>query len=85
MASLRGTLYIGITNDLYRRVHEHKNGLVDGFSKKYGCVKLIHFETTDEVWSALEREKYLKTWNRRRKEELIGEMNPKWKDLSLEW
>jgi len=84
MASPSGTLYIGVTNDLVRRVFEHKTRVLDGFSKKYGCTKLVHYESTSDVFSAIEREKYLKTWNRRRKEELIAEMNPKWVDLSLD-
>lgn len=82
MASPSGTLYIGVTSNLERRVAEHKTGALEGFSKKYGCAKLVYFMSTSDVWSALEHEKYLKTWNRHRKEELIADMNPKWRDLS---
>lgn len=85
LASESGTLYIGMTNDLERRIREHKSGTIEGFTKKYGCKRLVYFEETNDVWAALEREKYLKTWNRRRKEELIAETNPKWKDLSDGW
>jgi putative endonuclease len=83
MASQSGTLYIGVTNDLARRVHEHKHGLHEGFSKKYGCTKLIYFEETTDIMSALEREKALKGWLRKKKEALIRTMNPGWIDLSV--
>ncbi len=82
MASKRnGTLYIGVTNDLLRRVTEHKQGLVDGFSKKYGTKMLVYFEETSDVEAALNREKRLKTWLRKWKIALIEEKNPEWKDL----
>lgn len=76
------TLYIGITNDLKRRIYEHKNKLVDGFTKKYYLVKLIYFEEYDDVLQSLSREKQLKKWSRIKKEKLINIVNPKWKDLS---
>ena len=82
MASVSGTLYIGVTNNLYRRVLEHKQGLVEGFSKKYHCKKLIYFEHTNDVYSALSREKQLKKWRREKKEKLIKTLNFSWKDLS---
>ena len=82
MASKRnGTLYIGVTNDLARRVAEHKNGLVDGFTKRYGVHNLVYFEHTDDVTAAIQREKQLKKWNRKWKLKLIEESNPGWRDL----
>ncbi len=81
----KSTLYIGVTNDLIRRMYEHRNGLVKGFSKKYRLKYLLYFEETGDVKAAILREKQLKKWNRVWKEELINEFNPKWKDLSKEW
>lgn len=78
-------LYIGITNDLERRLWEHKQKLVDGFTKKYGCQKLIYFEQTENVFSAMEREKQLKNWHRDWKINLIKQENPKFEDLSADW
>jgi putative endonuclease len=86
LASKRnGTLYIGVTNDLQRRVYEHKAGLLDGFTKRYGVHMLVHFEQTNDIQAALQREKQLKKWNRAWKIRLIEETNPGWKDMSLEW
>ena len=82
MASKRnGTLYIGVTNNLIRRVYEHKNNLIKGFTSKYGVHRLVYFESTSEVESAILREKQLKKWKREWKLELIEKMNPEWKDL----
>ncbi len=82
LASARnGTLYIGVTNDLIRRVWEHKEGLVEGFSKKYGTKLLVYFEQTNDVHEAILREKQMKKWNRKWKLELIEKSNPAWKDL----
>jgi len=82
LASKRnGTLYIGVTNDLVRRVYEHKNNLVDGFSKEYGVHRLVYYEQYGDVEFAIQREKYLKQWNRKWKLELIEKKNPEWKDL----
>lgn len=81
MASASGTLYIGMTNDLIRRVLEHKQGIFQGFSKKYHCHKLIYFEHYDEVIDAIEREKQLKRWNRGKKSWLIAKKNSGWRDL----
>ena len=81
MASPTGTLYVGMTNNLERRVFEHKNGIIKGFTKKYGCTKLIYFEETSDVNSALAREKCMKKWNRQWKIELIEKENPEWVDL----
>lgn len=82
MASMSGTLYIGVTNNLVRRVCEHQKGLVDGFTNKYNCKKLIYFESFTYVIEAIKREKQLKSWNRNKKEKLIKTENPKWRDLS---
>ena len=79
------TLYIGITNDLKRRLYEHKNKLVPGFTEKYNVNKLVYFEQTTDVKSAIQREKKLKKWNREWKLELIKKTNPAFKDLSLDW
>ncbi len=85
MASMSGTLYIGVTNDLCKRVWQHKNDILEGFTKKYQCHKLIYFEETSDVESAIAREKQLKKWNRAKKQWLIKQSNPTWKDLSLDW
>ncbi|OPX25146.1 MAG: excinuclease ABC subunit C [Candidatus Cloacimonas sp. 4484_140] len=86
LASKRnGTLYIGVTNDLENRMFQHKNKLIDGFTKKYSVDKLVHFEMTNDIISAIQREKQLKKWNRRWKLALIEKENPEWKDLSKEW
>ena len=77
-------LYIGVTNDLERRIYEHKNKMVDGFSKRYNLTKLVYFEETSDVKSAIEREKQLKNWHREWKKNLINRFNPDWKDLSRE-
>lgn len=79
------TLYIGVTNNLERRLYEHKNKLVDGFSKRYNLNKLVYFEETTSIETAIEREKQLKSWKRDKKETLIKNINPTWKDLSEEW
>ena len=78
-------LYIGVTNNLSRRLYEHRNHLVDGFTKKYNVHKLIYFEFTNDVNSAISREKQLKGWTRKKKIALIEKTNPEWKDLSAEW
>lgn len=79
------TLYIGMTNNLQRRVYEHKNHLVKGFTSKYRISKLIYYETTKDVNSAIIREKQLKNWHRQWKINLIEENNPEWNDLAKEW
>ena len=76
-----GTLYVGVTNDLVRRAHEHRTKAVDGFTKRYGVSKLIWFEMHEEVQTALAREKELKKWRRDWKTRLIEESNPAWDDL----
>ena len=85
LASKRnGTLYIGVTNNLVRRVWEHKNDVVEGFTKKYGVHQLVWYEVADTPGTAIAREKQLKKWNRAWKLKLIEEKNPKWKDLYQE-
>ena len=78
-------MYIGVTNDLQRRLYEHKNNLIDGFTKRYNVHKLVYYEETTDIRSALEREKQLKGWLRKRKNELVETTNPEWKDLSESW
>ena len=77
---LGGTLYIGVTNNLVRRVYEHRMGLVDGFTKKYATHRLVYFEQYSEIEAAIVREKRLKKWNRVWKTRLIEELNPNWDD-----
>jgi putative endonuclease len=82
LASRRnGTLYVGVTADLIRRIYEHKHDLTDGFSKKYGVHLLVYFEMAEDMAAAIQREKRLKKWNRAWKIELIERDNPEWKDL----
>jgi len=78
-------MYVGVTSNLERRVYEHKNKLVEGFTKKYNISKLVYFETTNDVMAAIEREKQIKKWRREKKNQLVIGVNPEWKDLSLEW
>lgn len=76
-----GTLYVGVTNDLMRRVGEHKLGLIEGFTNKYKINKLVYFETYNDINEAILREKRIKKWNRNWKIKIIEEMNPEWNDL----
>ena len=85
VASVSRVLYIGVTNDLLRRIHEHKHGIVAGFTKSYRANRLIYFEETSDVRAAIEREKQLKTWRREKKVDLIEANNPDWKDLYLDF
>ena len=78
-------VYIGVTRDLRRRLYEHRNGLADGFTRKYNVHKLVYFEHTNDVRVAIEREKQLKGWTRAKKNALIQKMNPTWRDLSDDW
>ena len=80
-----GTLYIGMTNNLERRVWAHKNGTGSQFTRKYKINRLVYFEATTDVNAAIAREKQLKNWSRRKKIKLINSMNPKWQDLSDDW
>ena len=75
------TLYIGVTSNLIKRIYEHKNKLVDGFSKKYKLEKLVYFETCSSIETAIKREKFLKGKKRAFKETLINKINPTWEDL----
>lgn len=79
------TLYVGVTNDLARRVYEHKQKLVDGFTKRYNITMLVYYEATTDVGAAITREKQLKGWLRRKKMALVDSMNPRWVDLSQGW
>jgi putative endonuclease len=85
LASTSGTLYTGVTNDLYKRAYQHKNDLIEGFTKKYQCHKLVYFEETSDIESAIMREKQIKGYGRKKKEALIKKINPHWKDLSDDW
>lgn len=80
-----GTLYIGVTNDLERRMFEHKNKLIDGFTKQYSLDKLVYFESYQYINDAIKREKNLKKWKRQWKKNLIEKENPNWSDLSKDW
>jgi putative endonuclease len=79
--STRGTLYVGVTSDLAKRVWEHKQGLADGFTKRYSIKELVWYEVHGDVMAAITREKQIKKWNRIWKVELIEEFNPEWRDL----
>ena len=85
MTNKSKTLYTGFTNDLQRRVYQHKHKLAEGFTKKYNITHLVYFETTPDVKSAITREKQIKGWLRKKKIELIESVNPKWRDLSEDW
>ena len=76
-----GTLYVGVTNDLIRRVYEHREGFVSGFSKRYAVKKLVYFEQHQTMSNAIQREKNIKHWSRAWKIELIEKQNPDWRDL----
>ena len=79
------TLYTGVTNNLLRRVMEHKKKEVPGFTQKYNITQLVFYEETDDINAAIAREKQIKGWLRKKKIDLIETMNPKWADLSAEW
>lgn len=82
LASQRnGTLYVGVTSDLVRRIWEHKNDVGDGFTKKYSVHLLVYFEQCEDMMASISREKQIKKWNREWKIELIESMNPEWRDL----
>ena len=80
-----GTLYVGVTNNLERRMFEHKQRLHDGFAKRYGLDRLVYFEHTDSITDAIYREKQIKSWLRIKKLQLIEIENPQWIDLSKDW
>jgi putative endonuclease len=85
MASRSRNLYTGVTNDLARRVCEHRAGLIAGYTSRYRVTRLVYFEQTPDVRSAIEREKQIKSWRREKKVQLIQAVNPTWKDLSEDW
>jgi putative endonuclease len=82
-SSRNGTLYVGVTNDLSRRAHEHREGLVEGFTQKHGVKMLVWYEVHSYIRDAIVREKRIKKWERKWKLQLIEEMNPDWNDLGL--
>ena len=85
LASLSGTLYIGITSNLHRRVFERQQGKIEGFTKQYGVHRLLYWESFDDVHKAIAREKQLKGWRREKKIALFEKVNPRWEDLSKGW
>ena len=80
-----GTLYIGVSSNLMKRIYEHKNKLIEGFTKKHNVNKLVYYQETTDVTIAISREKQLKKWNRKWKLELIEKNNPEWNDLAEDW
>jgi putative endonuclease len=85
MTNRTRTLYTGVTNNLKRRVYEHKHKLIEGFTKKYNITRLVYYEATPDVRSAIAREKQIKGWLRSKKIALIESVNPEWRDLSEGW
>jgi putative endonuclease len=85
MTNKSKTLYVGVTNNLQRRVYEHKNKMIRGFTSKYNITKVVFFEVFNDIESAIRREKQIKGWLRKKKIDLIESMNPEWNDLSEEW
>ncbi len=85
MTNKSGTLYIGMTNDIKKRVFEHKNNLIEGFTPKYNMTRLVYFEAFSDLCSAITREKSLDGWLRNKIVELIKTTNPDWEDLSRDW
>lgn len=80
-----GTIYTGVTSNLMKRLYEHKNDLIRGFTSKYKVHDLVYYEDTNDIMVAIEREKEIKGWNRIKKIQMIEAVNPEWKDLSQEW
>lgn len=74
-------LYVGVTSDLIRRIYEHKNKLVKGFTQKYNVDRLVYYEASDNIVAAIAREKQIKGWSRKKKNDLVNAFNPEWKDL----
>jgi putative endonuclease len=85
VCSRSGTLYIGMTNSIYRRALQHKRGEIDGFASKYHCDRLVYYESFDDVHKAIGREKQLKGWSRAKKIALIESKNPRWEDFAEKW
>ena len=82
VCSLSGTLYIGMTNSVYRRALQHKRGAIEGFSSKYHCIRLVYYESFDDVYKAIGREKQLMGWSRAKKIALIEAKNPRWEGMA---
>ena len=85
VASLTGTLYIGITGNLSVRIMQHKAGEIEGFSRQYECNRLVYYESFDDVKKAIGREKQVKGWRRSKKTALIEKLNPRWQDMAEHW
>jgi len=85
MGSARGTLYISVTSNIYVRVLQHKDGTFEGFSKKYGCARLLYYESHENITQSIARETQLKGWRREKKLALIRAQNPEFKDLAAQW
>ena len=85
MTNSSRTLYTGVTDDLVRRAYEHRNKLIEGFTQKYNITRLVYYEITSDVRGAIQREKQIKGWLRKKKIALIEAANPEWKDLSERW
>ncbi|WP_269546327.1 GIY-YIG nuclease family protein [Coleofasciculus chthonoplastes] len=85
MTNRSKTLYTGVTNDLYRRVYEHKQKLIPGFTQKYNINRLVYYQETSDIREAIAREKQIKGWLRAKKIALIESINPQWRDLSADW
>jgi putative endonuclease len=81
----RRALYIGMTNNLHKRVWQHKNHVFEGFSDRYNVARLVYWESFDDVRNAIDREKQIKRWRREKKLWLIAQLNPEWRDLAAEW
>jgi len=77
-----GVMYVGVTNNLKRRIYEHKNKLIEGFTEKYNVNKLVYFEQTQDIYTAITREKEIKKWRREKKNQLVNKSNAGWQDLS---
>jgi len=85
MTNKSGTLYVGVTNDIKKRVYQHKQKLVDGFTKKYNITRLLYFESFSDIYSAIAREKAIKGWLRKKKIELVKSTNSMFNDISVGW
>jgi putative endonuclease len=85
MTNKSGTLYVGVTNNILKRVHQHRARLINGFTKKYRITRLLYFETFGDAYSAIAREKTLKGWTRKKKLDLIRQENPNLQDLAEDW
>ncbi|MBI4796334.1 MAG: GIY-YIG nuclease family protein [Deltaproteobacteria bacterium] len=85
MTNKSGTLYVGVSNNLERRIFEHKSSLIEGFTRKYNINRLVYYEETNDILAAIDQEKQIKGWLRDQKIALIESINPQWKDLSQDW